>query len=48
MYVREIAAATSELRGTVPQRREGRDGEEIGGLTVVVRESVGVVLVIPP
>jgi acyl-CoA reductase-like NAD-dependent aldehyde dehydrogenase len=47
-YVREIAAATSELRGTVPQRLAGPDGSETGGLTVVVREPVGVVLVVPP
>lgn len=48
VYVEEIAAATSELRGTVPQRSEGADGNELGGLTVVVREPVGVVLIIPP
>ncbi|KAF2713207.1 aldehyde dehydrogenase [Pleomassaria siparia CBS 279.74] len=47
-YIREIAAATSELRGTVPQRATGPDGKELGGLTVVVREPIGVVLVIPP
>lgn len=46
--IREIAAATSELRGTVAQRGEGLDGEEKSGLTVVVREPVGVVLVVPP
>lgn len=48
LYVREMAAATSELRGTVPQRATGPDGNELGGLTVVVREPVGVVLIIPP
>ena len=48
MYAREVAAATSELRGTVPQRREAPGGEEVGGLTVVIREPVGVVLIIPP
>ncbi|KAF2736723.1 NAD-dependent aldehyde dehydrogenase [Polyplosphaeria fusca] len=48
MYVREIAAATSEIRGTVPQRLTGPGGEEEGGLTVVVREPCGVVLIIPP
>ena len=47
-YVREIAAATSELRGTVPQRATGPDGNELGGLTVTVREPVGVLLIIPP
>jgi acyl-CoA reductase-like NAD-dependent aldehyde dehydrogenase len=48
IYVREIAAATSELRGTVPQRMSDDAGNEVGGLTVVVREPVGVVLIIPP
>jgi acyl-CoA reductase-like NAD-dependent aldehyde dehydrogenase len=47
-YVREIAAATSELRGTVPQRLAEPGGNETGGLTVVIREPVGVVLIIPP
>jgi acyl-CoA reductase-like NAD-dependent aldehyde dehydrogenase len=47
-YVREIAAATSEIRGTVSQRETGADGNEAGGLTVVVREPIGVVIVIPP
>ncbi|KAF1926996.1 salicylaldehyde dehydrogenase [Didymella exigua CBS 183.55] len=47
-HMREIAAATSELRGTVPQRGTGPDGEEVEELTIVVREPVGVVLVIPP
>ncbi|PSN71503.1 aldehyde dehydrogenase [Corynespora cassiicola Philippines] len=47
-YVREVAAATSELRGTVPQNNMAPNGEEMGGLTVVVREPVGVVLIIPP
>jgi acyl-CoA reductase-like NAD-dependent aldehyde dehydrogenase len=46
--MREIAAATSELRGTVPQRSTRPDGEEVEGLTIVVREPIGVVLVIPP
>lgn len=46
--MREIAAATSELRGTVPQRSTKSSGEESSGLTVVVREPVGVVLIIPP
>ncbi|KAF2622321.1 aldehyde dehydrogenase [Macroventuria anomochaeta] len=46
--MREIAAATSELRGTVPQRSTQPDGEEVEGLTIVIREPVGVVLVIPP
>jgi acyl-CoA reductase-like NAD-dependent aldehyde dehydrogenase len=48
--VREIAAATSELRGTVPQQATKADGsgEAVGGLTVVVREPIGVVLIIPP
>ncbi|KAF2194261.1 ALDH-like protein [Zopfia rhizophila CBS 207.26] len=48
VYVRGIAAATSEIRGTVPQRTTSGNGEEVGGLTVMVREPVGVVLVIPP
>jgi len=48
LYVKEIAAATTELRGTVPQRMAGPDGKEVGGLTVVVREPVGVVMIIPP
>ncbi|KAF2109817.1 Aldehyde/histidinol dehydrogenase, partial [Lophiotrema nucula] len=48
VYVREIASATSELRGTVPQRPTAPDGQEVGGLTVVVREPIGVVLIIPP
>jgi acyl-CoA reductase-like NAD-dependent aldehyde dehydrogenase len=47
-YVREIAAATTEIRGTVSQRATGEDGNEVGGLTVVVREPIGVVLIIPP
>lgn len=46
--IREIAPATSELRGTVPQRSTMPDGEEIEGLTIVVREPIGVVLIIPP
>lgn len=46
--MREIAAATSELRGTVSQRSSKPDGQEVEGLTIVVREPVGVVLVIPP
>ncbi|KAF1994306.1 aldehyde dehydrogenase [Amniculicola lignicola CBS 123094] len=48
LYVREIAAATSELRGSVTQRMTAPNGEEMGGLTVTVREPIGVVLVIPP
>jgi len=47
-YMREIAAATSELRGTVPQKGEGVDGEELGGLNIVIREPIGVVMIIPP
>ena len=46
--MREIAAATSELRGTMPQRTTRPDGGEVEGLTIVVREPVGVALVIPP
>jgi acyl-CoA reductase-like NAD-dependent aldehyde dehydrogenase len=46
--MREIAAATSQLRGALPQRSTRPDGEEVAGLTMVVREPVGVVLVIPP
>lgn len=48
MCVREIAAATSEIRGTVPQRMPDDAGNEVGGLTVVVTEPIGVVLIIPP
>ncbi|KAF2683990.1 aldehyde dehydrogenase [Lentithecium fluviatile CBS 122367] len=48
VWMREIAAATSEIRGVVPQRSEGPDGTEMGGLNIVVREPIGVVLIIPP
>jgi acyl-CoA reductase-like NAD-dependent aldehyde dehydrogenase len=48
VLVRENAAATSELRGVVPQRGEGPGGAELGGLNVVIREPVGVVMIIPP
>lgn len=46
--MKEIAAATSELRGTVSQRSTRPDGEEVEGMTIVIREPLGVVLVIPP
>lgn len=45
---KEVAAATTELRGTVPQRMGGPDGQQLSGLTIVVREPIGVVLIIPP
>jgi acyl-CoA reductase-like NAD-dependent aldehyde dehydrogenase len=50
VYVREIAAATSQMRGMVPQRDTATDGsgKEVDGLTVVLEQPVGVVLVIPP
>ena len=47
-YVRELAAATSEIRGTVPQQETGTDGREAMGLTIVVKEAIGPVLIIPP
>jgi acyl-CoA reductase-like NAD-dependent aldehyde dehydrogenase len=46
--MREIAAATTQMRGVLPQRSTRPDGEEVAGLTMVVQEPVGVVLVIPP
>jgi acyl-CoA reductase-like NAD-dependent aldehyde dehydrogenase len=46
--MREVAAATTQMRGVLPQRSTRPDGEEVAGLTMVVREPVGVVLVIPP
>jgi len=47
-WMREIAAATSQIRGTVAQTMEGEDGLEGAGLTIVVKEAIGVVLIIPP
>ena len=47
-YIREIAAATSEIRGLVPQRDTGDDGEEEDGLTIITTEPIGSVLIIPP
>ncbi|KAF2639687.1 aldehyde dehydrogenase [Massarina eburnea CBS 473.64] len=41
--IREIAAATSEIRGTVPQNMDAQEG-----LIVTIREPIGVVLIIPP
>lgn len=46
--VRELAAVMSELQDTVAQRSTKRDGEEVEGLNIVMREPMGVVLVIPP
>lgn len=47
-WMREIAAATTELRGMVAQNATVGDGEDAGGLTITVREPVGVVMIIPP
>jgi hypothetical protein len=47
-WMREVAAATSELRGVVTQRGEDVGGDELGGLNIVVREPIGVVMIIPP
>ena len=47
-WIREIAAATSELRGVVAQNSASSSGEDVGGMTVVIREPIGVVLIIPP
>lgn len=47
-HVRELAAVTSEIRGTVPQQDTEADGKEAPGLTIVVREAIGVILIIPP
>lgn len=47
-WMREIAAATSQLKGTVAQSLGEANGEDGGGLTLVVREPIGVVLIIPP
>ena len=47
-YIREIAAATAEIRGVVPQRDSDESGVGKEGLTIVNMEPVGVVMVIPP
>jgi acyl-CoA reductase-like NAD-dependent aldehyde dehydrogenase len=47
-WMREIASATTELRGVVAQNATGEGGEDIGGLTVTIREPIGVVMIIPP
>ena len=47
-YTREIATATGEIRGIVPQRDTDDDGTEADGLTIVTTEPIGTVLVIPP
>lgn len=47
-YIREIAASTTEIRGTITQRDTKQDGTEQEGLTLVVTEPVGTVLIIPP
>jgi acyl-CoA reductase-like NAD-dependent aldehyde dehydrogenase len=47
-WMREIAAATSQLKGTVAQNMGEANGEEGEGLSLVVREPIGVVLIIPP
>lgn len=47
-YIREIAASSTEVRGTICQRSTSQEGIEVDGLTLVVTEPVGVVLIIPP
>lgn len=47
-YIQEIAASSTELRGMIPQRSTGPDGNESEGLTLVITEPVGTVLIIPP
>lgn len=47
-YAQEIAASTVEMRGTICQRDTQQDGTEQEGLTLVVTEPVGTVLIIPP
>ncbi|OAF99560.1 ALDH-like protein [Paraphaeosphaeria sporulosa] len=47
-WMREIASATTEIRGVVTQNATGEGGADVGGLTVTVREPVGVVMIIPP
>lgn len=46
--IRVTAAAMSELRDMVAQRSTKADGEEMEGLTVVVGEPIGLLLIIPP
>lgn len=46
--LREIAAASAEIRGTVTQRDTDAYGLEEAGLTVVLKQPIGPVLVIPP
>lgn len=46
--MRETAAAMSELRDMVAQRSTKADGEEMEGLTVVVGEPIGMLLILPP
>lgn len=47
-YIREIASSSTEVRGTICQRNTTQDGSAEEGLTLVVTEPVGVVLIIPP
>lgn len=47
-YIQEIAASTVEVRGTICQRDTQQDGTEQEGLTLLVTEPVGTVLIIPP
>ena len=47
-YMEEIASSTTEVRGTIAQRPSNPDGTEVEGLTLVVTEPVGPVLIIPP
>lgn len=47
-YIEEIASSTTEVRGAIAQRPSNPDGTEAEGLTLVVTEPVGPVLIIPP
>lgn len=47
-WMREIAAATSQLKGVVSQNPSTADGVDPGGLIISVDEPIGVVMIIPP
>ncbi|KAK5952189.1 hypothetical protein OHC33_006662 [Knufia fluminis] len=47
-YMEEIASATSEVRGQIAQRPSKPDGTETEGLSLIITEPVGPVLIIPP
>lgn len=47
-YIQEIACSSTEVRGAIAQRPGAADGTEEDGLTLVVTEPVGPVLIIPP